>query len=353
MNIEQLASQLKSTQAALILSEENRLYFTGFESSNGTLLVTPENGAFITDSRYIEAAQRAVTEVPVLLQTRVYEQVFDLLQDSNCTEILVEADRMTLTELNTWRKMLPTYSFNVSNRLDTLANGFRMSKTGDEVAKMQRAQDIAEEAFRQLLPLIKPGVAERDLANELDFRMRKLGADGISFDTIIVSGENSSKPHGVPGAKPVETGDFVTIDFGALYDHYHSDCTRTVCVGQPTEEMVNVYETVLKAQLTGLEAIRAGIAGKSLDRAARDVIDGAGYGEYFGHSTGHGVGVEIHETPYAGPNSEDTLAAGSVVTCEPGIYLPGKFGVRIEDMVLVTEDGYENFCHLTKDLIVL
>ena len=353
MNIQNLSSKLKSTQAALILSEENRLYFTGFPSSNGTLLVTPGGGAFITDSRYFEAAEKAVTEVPVKLQNQVYQQVFDLLQESNCTEILVEADRMKLSELNTWRKMLPTYSFNVSNRLDTLANDFRQDKTAEEVAKMQKAQDIAEEALTQLLPLIKPGVAERDLANELDYRMRKLGADGISFDTIVVSGENSSKPHGVPGEKLVEAGDFVTVDFGAIYDHYHSDCTRTFAVGQPSEEMVNVYETVLKAQRTGLEAIRAGVAGKDLDKAARDVIDAAGYGEYFGHSTGHGVGVEIHEFPYAGPSSDSTLTAGSVVTCEPGIYLPGKFGVRIEDMVLVTEDGYENFCHLTKDLIVL
>ena len=353
MNIRNLGSKLNTNQAALILSEENRLYFTGFPSSNGTLEVTPESGVFITDSRYIEAAEKAVTEVPVRLQGQLYQQVFDLLQESGCTEILVEAERMTLKELNTWRKMLPTYSFNVSTRLDDLANEFRQQKCEEEVEQLQKAQDIAEAALTELLPLIKPGVAERDLANELEFRMRRLGAEGISFDSIVVTGENSSKPHGVPGEKLVETGDFVTIDFGAIYGHYHSDCTRTFAVGQPSEEMVNVYETVLKAQLTGLSAIRAGISGKSLDNAARQVIVDAGYGEFFGHSTGHGVGVEIHEHPYAGPKSEDTLSLNSVVTCEPGIYLPGKFGVRIEDTVLVTEDGYRNFCHLTKDLIVL
>lgn len=353
MNIKQLASQLKSTQAALILSEENRLYFTGFASSNGTLLVMPEESSFITDSRYFEAACGIVTEATVLLQDKVYQQVFDLLQKSGCTELIVEADRMTLSELNTWRKMLPTYSFNVSSRLDKLANGIREVKCEAEVEKMQKAQDIAEKALEELLHMLKPGVAERDLANELEYLMRKYGADGISFDTIAVSGANSSKPHGVPGEKLVETGDFVTIDFGALYDHYHSDCTRTFAVGQPTEEMVNVYETVKKAQQAGLDYVRPNISGFSLDKACRDVITDAGYGEYFGHSTGHGVGVEIHEHPFAGPKSEDTILENSVVTVEPGIYLPGKFGVRIEDMVLVTADGHKNFCHLTKDLVVL
>lgn len=353
MNIRNLGSKLKSTQAALILSEENRLYFTGFPSSNGTLVVTPESGVFITDSRYIEAAEKAVTEVPVKLQDQLYQQVFDLLQETGCTEILVEAERMTLSELNTWRKMLPTYSFNVSNRLDNLVGEFRQNKCEEEVEQLQKAQDIAEAALTELLPLIKPGVAERDLANELEYRMRRLGAEGISFDSIVVSGENSSKPHGVPGEKLIETGDFVTIDFGAIYGHYHSDCTRTFAVGQPTEEMVNVYETVLKAQLTGLKAIHAGMSAKSLDDAARQVIVEAGYGEYFGHSTGHGVGVEIHEHPFAGPKSEEKLTENSVVTCEPGIYLPGKFGVRIEDTVLVTAEGHRNFCHLTKDLVVL
>ena len=253
MNIAQLASQLKSTQAALILSEENRLYFTGFPSSNGTLLVMPEESAFVTDSRYFEAASNTVTEAQVLLQDQVYQQVFDLLQKHSCTEILVESERMTLSELNKWRKMLPTYSFNVSNRLDTLANELREVKCEAEVEKMQRAQDIAEKALEELLHILKPGVAERDLANELEYLMRKFGADGISFDTIVVSGANSSKPHGVPGEKLVETGDFVTIDFGAIYDHYHSDCTRTFAVGRPTEEMVNVYETVKRAQQAGLD----------------------------------------------------------------------------------------------------
>ena len=353
MKLLQLAQELKSTQAALVLSEENRLYLTGFPSSNGTLLVTRDGNIFWTDSRYYEMACDAVEDAEVQLQDQLYAQVHEQLQKFGCTEILVEASRMTLDTLNTWRKMLPSYSFNVSNRLDRLTDSLREVKTEAEAEKMQRAQDIAEAALTELLPLVKPGAAERDLANELEYKMRRLGADGISFDTIVVSGENSSKPHGVPGERLIQTGDFVTIDFGAIYRHYHSDCTRTFAVGQPTEEMVNVYETVKRAQQAGLDCLRAGVAGADLDRTARDVIREAGYGEYFWHSTGHCVGVEIHEHPYAGPKSEDFLTEGSVVTCEPGIYLPGKFGVRIEDFVLVTASGHRNFCHLTKDLIVL
>ena len=353
MNIATLASQLKSTQAALILSEENRLYFTGFASSNGTLLVMPEESTFITDSRYYEAACSAVTEARVLLQGQVYQQVFDLLQKHNCTEILVEADRMTLSELGTWRKMLPTYSCNVSNRLDTLANGIREIKCEEEVEKMQKAQDIAEKALEELLHMVKPGVAERDLANELEYLMRKFGADGISFDTIAVSGANSSKPHGVPGEKLIEAGDFLTIDFGALSDHYHSDTTRTFAVGQPTEEMVNVYETVRKAQQAGLDYVRPGISAFDLDKACRDIIADAGYGEYFGHSTGHGVGLFIHEQPRVAANSETVLRPGHVVTVEPGVYVPGVGGCRIEDTVIITADGIVNTVAAPKELIEL
>lgn len=345
--------ELKSTQAALVLSEENRLYLTGFESSNGYLLVTRDGSAFITDSRYFEAASAAVTEAEVLLQDQVYTQIYNLLQRYSCTEVLVEASRLTIGDLNTWKSMLPTVSFNVSNRLDTLVNALREVKSEDEIECMQRAQDIAEAALQEVLPLIKPGVMERDIANELDYRMRRLGADGISFDTIVVSGENSSKPHGVPGTRRIGNGEFVTIDYGALYKHYHSDCTRTFAVGKPTEEMVNVYETVRRAQQTGLDFVRPGVAGADLDKATRDVIVAAGYGKYFGHGTGHGVGVEIHEHPFAGPTSEDYLTQNAVVTVEPGIYLPGKFGVRIEDMVLVTEDGHRNFARLPKELTVL
>lgn len=353
MKLKELEKELKSTQAALIVSEENRRYFTGFNASNGYLLVTRDGSSFITDGRYIEDAKRIVTEAEVYLQSNVYQQLNHLMEKYGCSEILVEASRMSILDLNVYRRMLNTYTFNVSSKLDMLISSLREVKLDFEIQKMQKAQDIASKALLDTIPLIKPGAVERDIANELDYRMRKYGADGLSFDTIVVSGENSSKPHGVPGEKVIQEGDFVTIDFGALYDGYHSDTTRTFAVGECTEEMANVYNTVLKAQLEGCKALRPGITASDYDGVARKVIADAGYGQYFTHSLGHGVGVEIHEQPFCGPNSKGVLQAGNCVSCEPGIYLEGRFGVRIEDMLLVTEDGSYNFCRLPKELQVI
>lgn len=353
MKLKELEKELKSTQAALIVSEENRRYFTGFNASNGYLLVTRDGSSFITDGRYIEDAKRIVTEAEVYLQTNVYQQLNHLLEKYGCSEILVEASRMSILDLNVYRRMLNTYTFNVSSKLDMLISSLREVKLDFEIQQMQKAQDIASKALLDTIPLIKPGAVERDIANELDYRMRKYGADGLSFDTIVVSGENSSKPHGVPGEKVIQKGDFVTIDFGALYDGYHSDTTRTFAVGECTEEMANVYNTVLKAQQEGCKALRPGITASDYDGVARKVIADAGYGQYFTHSLGHGVGVEIHEQPFCGPNSKGVLQAGNCVSCEPGIYLEGRFGVRIEDMLLVTEDGSYNFCKLPKELQVI
>lgn len=353
MNIATVGATLKEGQAALVVSEVNRLYLTGFAASDGYLLITREDSLFITDGRYIEDARAKVEEAEVLLQENVYEQIDTFLKAHHIEEILVEASRMTLATLNQYRRMLTSYRYNISGALDQAIGALRMVKTEAEKDKLQKAQDIASLSFQQLLPDIKPGVLERDVAAELEYLMRKNGADGISFDTIVVSGVNSSKPHGVPGAKAIETGDFVTIDFGALYQGYHSDTTRTVAVGKVTEEMANVYELVRKAQQAGLDAIRPGITCKDYDGVARKVITDGGYGPYFSHSLGHGVGVEIHEEPFCGPRSGGTLQAGNVISCEPGIYMEGKFGVRIEDSVIVTETGHINFCTLPKELLIL
>lgn len=353
MNLGELEQSLKSTQAALIVSEENRRYFTGFNASNGYLLVTRDGSTFITDGRYIEDAKRIVKDAEVLLQDHVYNQLNRLMQRYSCNEILVEASRMSILDLNNYRRMLNSYTFNVSSRLDRLISSLREVKLDWEIEQMKRAQAIAEKALLDTLPFLKAGARERDVANELDYRMRKYGADGLSFDTIVVSGDNSSKPHGVPGEKVIEDGDFVTIDYGALYNGYHSDTTRTFAVGSVTEEMANVYNTVLKAQMAGCEALRPGMTAEEYDGVARKIITDAGYGEYFTHSMGHGVGVEIHEPPFCGPRSKGVIQAGNCVSCEPGIYLEGRFGVRIEDMLLVTEDGSYNFCTLPKELQVL
>ena len=228
-----------------------------------------------------------------------------------------------------------------------------MVKDPQEIEKLLAAQDIAGKAFTQLLNEIRPGVTEQQLAARLDYLMRTYGAEKSSFDTIVASGANGSKHHAVPSEKPVEAGDFITFDFGAMKDGYCSDTTRTVAVGHATDEMREVYDTVLRAQLAGIAAAKAGITGKAVDGAARDVIAAAGYGEYFGHGFGHGLGIEVHEAPTAAPSYDKPLPAGAVISAEPGIYLPGKLGVRIEDVLILSEDGCRSITGLPKELLIL
>ena len=218
---------------------------------------------------------------------------------------------------------------------------------------IKKAQQITEEAYTEVLNYIKPNVTEREIALELDYLMRKKGADGVSFSLITITGKNTSLPHGVPKDNTIKEGDFFLSDIGALYNGYHSDMTRTVAVKSATDEMEEIYNIVLKAQLSALETVKAGTKASVVDKTARDIISSYGYGEMFGHSTGHGVGLDIHEQPTVSINSETILSSGMVITVEPGIYIPNKFGVRIEDMVCVTKDGYENFATIDKSLIIV
>lgn len=353
MNIEFIERSLGDGEAALILSPENRRYFTEFSSSDGILLITKKGSRFWTDSRYIEAAKEKIKSAEVELRERESDRVNEFIQDTDCDTVYVEASRITISELNRLKRIFNGVTINVSDHLDKMISECRAIKSPWEMEQLKKAQGIAETAFKEFLPMIRVGVSERDLAAELEYRMRRNGAEGISFDTIVVSGENSSKPHGVPGERRLMNGDFITIDFGAIYNGYHSDTTRTVALGSVTPEMEYVYETVLKAQTTAAAELISGISARDYDGIARKIIEDAGYGSFFGHSTGHGVGIEIHEKPYAGRGSKDMLKAGNVVSCEPGIYLPGRFGVRIEDTLLVTETGALNLCSLPKDLIIL
>ena len=240
-----------------------------------------------------------------------------------------------------------------SSALSDAIGELRIVKTQDEIDKMIKAQRIAEAAFENVLNFIKPGVTEKEIGLCLDYYMLKNGAEALSFDTIAITGANTSLPHGVPGDNVVKEGSFVLMDYGATYDGYHSDMTRTVCVGKPTEKMEQVYNIVLDAQLKTIAAIKEGITGHDADKVARDVITAAGYGEMFGHSLGHGVGMEIHEAPTAAPSSTRVLKENMIVTVEPGIYIPGEFGVRIEDFVIVKKDGCENMTLAKKSLISL
>jgi len=349
--VQKIQTVLEPKTAALCLSNPACRYLTGFDYADGGVLLTANAAWLLTDSRYIEAATEAVGHMTCVCCKRLLGTLETLLAENGIERLYVEQS-ISLSELAAIKK-LPVQVV-IDDTLETALKNARVQKDETEIACLKQAQAITERGFEHILPFLKAGITEKEAALELEFFMRKNGADGVSFDFIVVSGANSSRPHGVPTDKKIENGDFITMDFGALYHGYHADMTRTVAVGEITEQQKNVYATVLKAQETALAGIRAGISGKAADTLAREVITAAGYGEYFGHGTGHGVGVEIHEAPRLSPLAPDTpLPVGAVVTVEPGIYLPGTFGVRIEDMVVVTENGIENLTKAEKKLIIL
>lgn len=356
MNINSLMSVLpENIDSALIITSRNRRYFTEFESSDGFLLVTRRGSIFYTDSRYIEAAENKINCCDVCEGKDVFRQIKEYLEERNISSIALEASGITVSQFSRLNanENLKNFELICDNSLDTAISAFRQVKSSAEMDKIIKAQRIAEKAFDHILDFIKAGRTEKDIQLELDFFMLRNGAEALSFDTIAVSGVNSSMPHGVPSDKKIENGDFVTMDFGAVIDGYHSDMTRTVAVGFVTDEQQKVYDTVLKAQKNALSVLKAGISCFDADKAARDVIADAGYAGYFGHGTGHGVGIEIHELPNLSPKSSMVLQTGNVVTVEPGIYIPGKFGVRIEDMAFITSDGCENLTNAEKSLIIL
>ncbi len=337
----------------IITSPQNRRYFTSFNSSDGFLVITSDETIFFTDSRYIEAAQSQITACKSVLLKRVSETIVPYLKEKNIENIYLETERLTVAELNSLKKVFDFCKVEAKEVVDEIVNKLRSVKTEKEIEYIKKAQQIAEDAFSHILKFIKVGVTEKEIALELDFYMLSHSAEAVSFETIAVSGKNSSMPHGVPTDKKIENGDFITMDFGAVYNGYHSDMTRTVIVGKPTEKQKEVYETVLKAQKASLTVLKNGITGVEADKVARDIIDAKGYKENFGHGLGHGVGVEIHESPNLSPYSKAILETGNVVTVEPGIYIPDEFGVRIEDMALITENGYINLTNCEKELIIL
>lgn len=338
---------------ALITDDISRRYLTGMKSSAGTVLVFPEKSYLLIDFRYIEKARQVVRHCEVIEQKDTYSQIRELLEHHNAQTIAVESGSLTLQRLAVYQQKLEGFAFLTDDTLTTALYDLRTVKTAQELAKIKAAQALAEDALHALLEQLHEGMTEREIALALDFHMRKAGAEDLSFETIALTGAHTSMPHGVPDDRQVQKGDFVLMDFGAVVDGYHSDMTRTVCVGTPTEEMRLVYDTVLRAQEAALANAAPDITGHELDKIARDIITEAGYGEYFGHSLGHGVGLEIHEFPNASPKLQKKLACGNVVTVEPGIYLAGKFGVRIEDFVHINENGCENLTKFTKKLICL
>lgn len=352
--IDELKNSLPDgADCAVISSDINRRYFTGMKSSAGTLLVFRDAAYLIVDFRYIEKAQKTVTDCDVILQGRLYEQLLELMKKHGAKTAAIESDTVTVSQLADMKKRLADVEIISDDRLSTVIKNMRIIKTADEIEKIKAAQLIAEKAFDEVLNFIKPGVTEKEIALTLDFYMLRNGAEALSFDTIALSGKNTSLPHGVPSDKKVCGGEFVLMDYGAVVDGYHSDMTRTVCVGSPSEKMTEIYNIVLKAQEESLNGAKSGMEAKQLDKIARDIIASAGYGENFGHSLGHGVGMEIHEAPNASPSSDEILRENMVVTVEPGIYIPDEFGVRIEDFIVIKHENSLNLTSCNKKLICI
>ncbi len=343
----------EGADCALITSDISRRYFTGMKSSAGIVMIFKDAAYLLIDFRYIEKARNTVKGCEVIEQLNFTEQMVSLMKKHNAKTIAVEVENMTLSRMALFEKKITEFKFIKSSQLSDNISEMRIIKSEEEIVKIQKAQLIAEKAFEAVLNFIKSGVSEREISLFLDYSMLKNGAEELSFETIALAGKNTSMPHGVPSDYKVCDGDFVLMDFGAVYDGYHSDMTRTICVGNPTEKMKTVYNIVLDAQLKALDEVKAGMACSELDKSARDVIENAGYGDFFGHSLGHGVGMEIHEAPTASLKSEATLKENMVVTIEPGIYLPNEFGVRIEDFVVVTEKSCRNLTKCPKKMIIL
>ncbi len=338
-------------EAMLITSETNRRYLSGFTGSSGMVLITRSAQYLITDFRYrsqapLQSPQFTVVEHgPVMMDT-----VAELLDKEQVRSLAFEQDHVTFKDHAFWTNKLSRVQLQpVSGIVEQL----RIIKDESEIAILQEACELADKTFTHILQFIKPGVKESDIALEMEVFMRKNGATSSSFDTIVASGERSALPHGVASERVVGNNEFVKLDFGAYYKGYCSDITRTVVVGSPSEKHIEIYEIVLEAQMYALAHIKPGMTGKQADALARDVIVKYGYGDLFGHGTGHGIGMDIHEAPRLSALSDSVLTPGMTVTVEPGIYVPGFGGVRIEDDIVITESGIKILTSSPKELITL
>ena len=348
-----IMNELKKTEALLILSEPNRYYITKFSSSAGYVLVTAEKSYFLIDFRYYEKAKQTVSGCEVILSSSPLSEIKELCEKNGITTLYIECDSVTVGKYKLLEKELSPVSVSEDSKFDRMLRDMRSVKSESELALIRQAQELTDKTFAYITDRITAGRTEREIMLDMEFYMRKLGSEGVSFDFIVVSGKNSSLPHGVPTDKKIENGDFVTMDFGAVVGGYRSDMTRTVAVGGVSEEQKLVYNTVLKAQLAAIEKIKSGAVCSEIDKIARDIIDGAGYKNCFGHALGHSVGIEIHENPSFSPRCNTVLKSGTVMTVEPGIYIENKFGVRIEDMVFVTDGGCTDITKSPKELIIL
>ncbi len=358
--LDKIRSAMKSNDinAVILTNNENvkasmnLFYATGFKGSSGGALITQEEAIFITDFRYASICDKQVKDFEIVIQSKgkgLYDELKDKVEELGLSKVYIDP-YIFYSEVLLLEKKCPNVSF---ESFENLFFECRMVKTKEEISSIEKACKITDEAFKHLLSVIKVGMSEKELATILDRKLVDLGASGNSFSTIAVSGVNGALPHGVPSDKKIQEGELITFDFGCYYNKYSSDMTRTIAVGHVNDKLKEIYEVVKKAQEAGVNAVKAGVKASEIDKVCRDIITEAGYGEYFGHGTGHGIGVDVHEGPSVSWVSDHTLEVNNVITVEPGIYIPGVGGVRIEDDVVVTDDGCIVLNTTPKDLIII
>lgn len=338
----------ENLDALLIMSSHNRRYLSDFTGSSGAVIITKDNRYLMSDFRYKAQGSEQATEFEFVLQQKgLLDSIVSFMAEKNIKRIGFEGEHVNF---NTYSKL--TEAFDVIPLTGEIEK-IRLIKTEEELDLIVKACEIADQAYEYILTYVKAGMTELQVKNELEAHMTSLGASGPSFDTIVASGHRGALPHGVASEKVIESGDMVTLDFGAWYKGYASDITRSFGVGSVSEEMENIYNIVLESQLKALEEIQAGMTGQEADSIARDIIKANGYGDNFGHSLGHGFGLEVHELPGLAQKSTITLESGMCITIEPGIYVDGVGGVRIEDDALVTEKGLKKLTHSSKQLFIV
>lgn len=338
----------ENIDALLVMSDYNRRYLSGFTGSSGAVIITKDEKYLISDFRYDAQAREQAQDFEFVLQKKgLLDFLIEFLEEKNLKAIGFEGAHVNY---NTYSRLAQDFDLKpLTNEVEKI----RMYKTSDELQLIKKACEIADESYEYILKFVQAGMTELQVKNALESHMTKLGASGASFDTIVASGYRGALPHGVASEKIIETGDMVTLDFGAYYKGYASDITRSFAVGEVSDEMERIYNIVLEAQLSALDHIKPGMTGAEADKVARDIIAEHGYGENFGHSLGHGFGLEVHEGPALAKSSDTVLEEGMCVTIEPGIYVADLGGVRIEDDCLVTGTGLEKLTHSSKELFIL
>ncbi|MGM0603323.1 MAG: M24 family metallopeptidase [Bacillota bacterium] len=341
----------KGIESFFVTSRKNVRYLTGFTGTAGRLLITEKDNIFITDFRYTDQAEEQTEACRIeVINSKVLEGIGELLKKQDVKELGFESEHTTYKEFQNYREKFPVKKLIPE---EDFVEELRIIKEESEVELIKKAVAISDKAFSHILNFICPGITEKEVSLELEFSMKKAGGEANAFDFIVASGKRGAMPHGVASDKKLEVGDLITMDFGTVYKGYHSDITRTVALGEPDDKLKEIYDLVLTAQKKVIGEIKAGMTAVEADKIARDFIKNAGYGDNFGHGLGHGVGLQIHEAPKLSYSSDDVLKKGMIVTDEPGIYVSGLGGVRIEDDLLIEEDGCQVLNSAPKELIIL